>query len=163
MIVADRMALTTNQRYDTGPTREDRHAYRTKDQDGPKRNYNAELVRATIQFDTNLMVQQTAETQFSKQQSGHNAAVEEVSYSVRDLSNELQIAKMKLLMSADRQTKETPTTREQVSSDIISELPTLDEDKETLVLRKRHSKEEAKQQDCKFKNNKVWESGDSPQ
>ena len=162
LIVADRMSLTTNQRYDTEPTREDRHAYLTKDQDGPERNYNAELVRAAIQFDTNLMLQQTAETQFSKQQSDHNAAVEGVSYSVKDLSNELQIGKMKLLMSADRQTKETPTTREQVSSDIISELPTLDEDKETLVLRKRHFKEEAKQQDCKFKNNKVWESGDSP-
>ena len=162
LIVADRMSLTTNQRYDTEPTREDRHAYLTKDRDGPERNYNAELVRAAIQFDTNLMLQQTAETQFSKQQSDHNAAVEGVSYSVKDLSNELQIDKMKLSMSVSKQTEDTPTTREQVSSDIISELPTLDEDKETLVLRKRHVKEKAEQQDRKLRNNKIWESGDSP-
>ena len=161
LVVADRMSLTTSQQYDTEPTREDRHAYLTKDQDGPERNYNAELVRAAIQFDTNLMLQQARETQIDKQLSDHNAAIEGVSYSVKDLSNELKIDRMKLLMSADRQVKETPVTRNQLTSETISELPTLDEDKKTLVLRKQYDKKEAKQRDCKIRNNNMWESADS--
>ena len=101
LIVADRMSLTTNQQYDSEPTRDDRHAYLTKDQDSPERNYNAELVRAAIQFDTNLMLHQTAETQLDEQQSDHSAAIEEVSYSVKDFPNEVRVNKMKLLMSTD--------------------------------------------------------------
>ena len=48
-----------------------------------------------------------------------------------------------------------------MASETVSELPTLDEDNVTLVLRRQYAKEEAEQRDCKFKNTQAWESGDS--
>jgi hypothetical protein len=69
------------------------------------------------------MLHQTAETHLDKQQSDHvhNAAIEGVSYSVKDLTNEVRVNKMKLLMSTDRQT-DREDTDDMETSDIRDHL-----------------------------------------
>ena len=81
-IVSARMSLYTGPQCDTELTSTEQHDYLAADRDGPERNYNADLVRAAIQFDTLLMLPDT-EAGVKAHTSLKNSLVEGRSYSIK--------------------------------------------------------------------------------
>ena len=116
LVVSDRMSLTTNSQVDPEPTLNERHAYLTKDRDGPERDYNGDLVRAAIQFDTMLMLP-GRDAGLHINSRVQTPVVEGVSYSVQ--GSEIKIQHV----------------RAELGTELVSELPEMPTDKPTDVAR----------------------------